>query len=393
MSTVLVTGARAPVALHTVRLFGAAGWQTVLSDCFAYPMARRSRFCGVYERTPAPSSAPEAFADALAAVCARHKPDVIVPTSEEIFYVVWAVQARHIPVRVFAPGFETLRRAHNKAEFHADASSFSIPTPRTEVLTDAAGVAALRGQSGNLVFKPAWSRFAIDTLICPKPEALDRVKPTADAPWLAQEYLPGPETCSFAVAHSGKLSTLVSYRPLHRAGQGASVYFERVEDASVHRSVDSYIRRTGWTGQISFDFKTSADGVPHVLECNPRATSGIFYLGRDSGFAEQVEGGSRSTLRVDRRLMIPAAMWFYGLPDALRRGRIADWATDYAVGRDALCWADDRLPVWVQPASITELAALAVRNGLSMLEASTFGIAWNGVPIGSGRSLSFPETA
>ena len=30
----------------------------------------------------------------------------------------------------------------------------------------------------------------------------------------------------------------------------------------------------GWNGQISFDFLTTADGVHHMVECNPRPTAG-----------------------------------------------------------------------------------------------------------------------
>ena len=214
MSAVLITGARAPVALHLARLFADHGLQVILADTLAMPLARWSPACARYVRLPEPDVAPEAFADALAMLVQETTPELVVPTCEEVFYVAWAFAQRQIPARLLAPSFDLLARAHNKAQFATEARSFGLEPPESWQLTSTEDLGLLTARLGALVLKPAWSRFGTSTLIKPGPRALDVVKPTSKTPWVAQEHIAGEELCAYAVAMEGRVAALSVYRPM-----------------------------------------------------------------------------------------------------------------------------------------------------------------------------------
>jgi len=92
MRRVLITGARAPVALHLARLFADAGYEVVAADTLRAPLARASRHVARYHRLAAPAENPAGFAAALGDVIAAEQPDLVIPTCEEIFYLAWAFE-------------------------------------------------------------------------------------------------------------------------------------------------------------------------------------------------------------------------------------------------------------------------------------------------------------
>ncbi len=80
MKKVLITGARAPVALHLARLFSDSGMDVILADTLTAPLARWSPACARYVQLPKPDVSPDAFADALAALVEETAPTLVVPT-------------------------------------------------------------------------------------------------------------------------------------------------------------------------------------------------------------------------------------------------------------------------------------------------------------------------
>lgn len=388
MKRVLITGARAPVALHLARLFDASGCEVIMADTLSRPLAGTSGACSRYFRLPVPDRHPREFAGKLAAVLDRHDPDLVIPTCEEVFYLAWAFEAFGLGGSLFAPSFARLRRAHNKALFAEDAKAFGLDPPDTRVIASHSDLAALRPDAGGLVFKPVWSRFASTVLVRPGQAKLDRIELSPSAPWIAQAYVPGEEICCYAIARNGRLLGSSAYRPIHRAGTGAGIYFEPVRDEQVAGFCAAYVAATDWTGQISFDFRRDEAGRLRVLECNPRTTSGVHFYGPQADLPAAVGQGRATSPTTDRPLMIPAAMVLFGLPTALRRLRLAGWWRDMVRGRNALHWPGDRLSLFAEPRALAELAAIAVRTRTSLIAASTAGIAWDGDPIGGDTNPS-----
>ncbi|PHQ84302.1 MAG: hypothetical protein COB65_05900, partial [Thalassobium sp.] len=75
--TVLITGARAPTALHLARLLHDAGQRVVLADSLAHPFAARSAAIARYVRLPAPRFDLPGYAAALRDLIGLERVDLV----------------------------------------------------------------------------------------------------------------------------------------------------------------------------------------------------------------------------------------------------------------------------------------------------------------------------
>ncbi|WP_027165562.1 ATP-grasp domain-containing protein [Mesorhizobium sp. WSM3224] len=377
--TILITGARAPVALHLARLLHGAGHRVILADTPARPIAAASKACARYHRLPPPRFEPQAYADAVEALIRAEGIGLVIPTCEEVFRLALAWLGRTMPAKVFAPGIDLLAEVHNKHSFIGLAERLGLEVPETTLVSSRSDIEAIRNRSHELVFKPVWSRFASHVLLRPPPQALDAIMPSPAMPWVAQRFVDGEEISAYAVARQGRLKALALYRSLHRAGRGAGIFFERVEDDAARHLVERIVAGTAWTGQISFDLMREADGRVLPLECNPRAVSGLHFF-RDPGrFVDAVLGdGAEVTPDVSAPQTVRLAMWIYGLPAALRSGGLGEFRNAMRESQELLDWPGDPAPVMAQWRALAEIAQVALRERISLQAASTRDIEWNG---------------
>jgi len=380
MATVLVTGARAPVALHLARLFDAAGHAVVLADSTRHPVAAATRMKRAYRRLPAPRRNLAAYAEAVADLVAAEGVDLVVPTCEEVFFLAAARDLRGHAIPLFAPDFATLAAAHHKGRFAAEAADMAGGPPETETVTSAAALRAL-GYQRERVLKPAWSRFASRVLVRPTPEEAAAVVPLPSDPWVVQRYLPGEEICGYGVAVGGLLLAFSAYRPRYRAGTGAGIAFEPVADSAAQRFAAEYAGRTGWTGQVSFDYRRDAEGVLHAIECNPRAVSGVHFFRPEDGLVAAMLAGRPAVPTERRTLAAPLAMLSYGAAEALRRRAVRAWWRELRGMADLFAFPGDRGFVVPQVLALAEIAGIALRSGKSLQQAATDDIEWNGEPL------------
>lgn len=379
--TVLVTGARAPAALHLARIFHSAGHRVILADTFRYPMSRATRMKDAYAQLPSPRQSFSDYCAAVAALVAREAPDLIVPTCEEVFFLAAVRDRRGIDIPLFAPHFDWLAKVHNKADFAGLARGLGADPPPTTRLLSREDLSSLPQPSEQIVLKPAWSRFGSRVLIRPSHAAVAALTPTAADPWVAQIYLPGEEISAYAVAVNGRLAAFQSYKPTYRVGQGAGVAFAPVDDPVARQFVEGLVVRLNWTGQISFDFRRDAQGELHVIECNPRTTSGVHYFGRADGLERSILEGRDARASSAAPMTLPLAMLAYGPPYALRHGGLTQWRRDFAGMQDISAWPGDRGLLVAQLRALGEIAVRALRNGTGLIEASVRDIEWDGEPL------------
>ncbi|RUW25275.1 hypothetical protein EN858_11880 [Mesorhizobium sp. M4B.F.Ca.ET.215.01.1.1] len=378
-STVLVTGARAPVALHLARLLHGAGRRVILADTPARPIAAASIACALYRRLPPPRFEPAAYAEAVEALVRAEGIGLVIPTCEEVFHLALAWRGRAISARLFAPGIELLAEVHNKHAFIRLAERLGLAVPQTTLLQSRADLEAVRGRARELVFKPVWSRFASQVLLRPSPDELDAVNPSPAMKWVAQRFVTGEEISAYAVARAGKLKAFALYRSLYRAGKGAGIFFERIEDVWARELVERIAGGTSWTGQISFDLMRQADGTVLPLECNPRAVSGLHFFRDPARFADAVLGdGPEVRPDVTAPQTVRLAMWIYGLPAALRSGGLGRFSKAMRGAEELLDWPGDPAPVKAQWPALAEIAGIALRGRIGLQAASTRDIEWNG---------------
>ncbi len=377
--SILITGARAPVALHLGRLFHGAGWRVLLADTPAVPLSAASSACDAYVRLPPPRFEPQRYGDAVEALVKRENVTLVVPTCEEVFYLALLWRERRLTARLFAPDTDLLRRAHNKFDFIELCESLNLAVPHTVLLQNRADLASVRSVASQLAFKPAWSRFASRVLLQPTPREIDTLSPTAQAPWIAQEFIAGEELSVYAIAQNGRLQAFSLYSSTYRAGKGAGIFFKRIENDAAKAFVTSFTAGTGWTGQLSFDLILKADGTVLPLECNPRATSGLHFFHDPQAFARAICTGNGSIEPdVARPQTLRLALWFYALPAALRGGDLRGLLRDIKGADELLDWPGDPAPKRAQWRALCEIAALALRHRISLQRASTRDIEWDG---------------
>jgi hypothetical protein len=378
---ILITGARAPVALHFARILSAAGHQIILADSQYFPIARATKFKKAYYHLPKPIESILSYGNAVQQIVNDGSCDLVIPTCEEIFFLAACRDLHRFRLPLLAPSFEKLEAVHNKYQFALSTQGYPAQAAYTRLLTSVADVVAINTEAHKLVFKPVWSRFASEVLICPTQKQLETLCPSLEKPWIAQEYLPGEELCCWALVKDGNVITMSSYRPLHRVGLGAAIAFEPNDDVTIAAFVKSYCKSLQWTGQISFDFKRDANGVLHVLECNPRTTSGVHFFGTRSGLAGAIINAASCQPNISTAMTLPLALLAFGMPKAILRQGIRgalDLWRELRFMEDISTWPGDRSLLPMQLLGLIEVAFNAFKKRKKLTSAATYDIEWNG---------------
>ena len=383
---ILLTGGRAPVTLELARLFAAAGHEVHVAESLPQHLCRASKAVRRNHAVPSPRFDRDGFLAALDAVIRAEGIDLVVPTCEEVFHVSAGLD--RLPCEVLAPPRAQLRRLHSKWQFIADLAAredqdaTAVRLPRTLRVDGPEGLAealAAFPVGAQVVLKPVFSRFGTHVRVHRIGDPPPELAATPSQPWVVQEFVSGPMVCTYAVARDGELRAFAAYRGDFTAGPGASIYFAPFAHAALEAWVREFVAAERVTGQISFDF-IEADGTFTPLECNPRATSGVHLFGPGDGLVEALLGTCNATARPrpETRSMLGLAMWAYALPKVRSLSSLARWAAAVGAAKDALYRQEDPWPLWQQAVLLASLGRIARREGISLIEASTWDIEWNG---------------
>lgn len=379
--TVLITGARSTAALDLARDFRAIGFRVHLADCSGCMMARLSSAPHQVHRYAPPRQAPRQFVRDMTAIVASVRPHLVVPACEEIFHLAAPALVPILEGRLFASPLETLHRLHAKDRFLDLCRGLTLPMPEARRLTDVADLAVFAGDSARWVFKPCYSRFGGRTLVGPDPGLMATVQPSPRDPWLAQRRIDGTEVSFYATARNGALSAFSAYGAGWRLPGGASYAFDPI-GGLVAKRLEAYatglVRALDLTGQIACDAITDRDGRTWLLECNPRATSGVHLLAGTGGLARAIVGSTGvHRAGLDSRHLLPALVAF-GLSEAIRHRRWRDWWRQARSARDVVGRPGDRAPVLGAVADSLIFSLAARRRGESLRMVTTRDIEWNG---------------
>ena len=386
MKRILLTGARAPVTLDLVRHFHRAGHEVYLADSIHLPLARLTRFAKRMFVVSKPVHNPSLFVEELATIARNYRIDLVVPTCEEIFYVASRLELFPDHTTVFSEPLPKLEILHNKWKFAQEVASLGglIQAPETHLVASQQELAPwiAHPHPSDWVFKPVYSRFAARTLVGPISKEIAKLCPTAKDPWVAQRRVVGQEFSTYSLAHNGKLRAHACYRSKYRAGLGSGIYFLAVDDERIREFVQAFVAQQDFTGQIGFDVMRGEDGQLYVLECNPRATSGLHMLAAEpiaSCFLD-AEGPLLEPTSMTPA-MLASVMLLFPFPQALRRGGIVTLVKDMLAARDVMFAWNDPIPSVLSPLSILEVLVTACQTRKPLTRAATFDIEWNGEPM------------
>lgn len=376
---VLILGGRAPVALDHARRFAAQGWTVYVADSIPCRISGWSRSVSRTIHLPSPRDALSSFASELAKIIESERIDLVLPTCEEVFYLG---RIRHLlpaSCNVFVAPFEQLSELHSKWRFLQLAKDCGVDVPMSERISDL-NAAREWARGRPVVLKPEFSRFGVHVRIYPGGIPDDAPALARLGRWVVQEFHRGTEICSYSVAVAGRLCAHVAYRPSYRLASSSSYYFDPVSMPRIEQFVERFVARIGFTGQISFDWIDGGDGRLAVLECNPRAISGLHLFGMSDALPAVISGQSaaRIALASPTPRMLAGVMLGVGLPTALARSRFRQWRADWSRATDVLSVPGDSRPYAGALLDMTSFLRLAIKNRSTMRAAATRDIEWDG---------------
>lgn len=382
MPNVLILGGRAPVALDHARRFAHQGWTVTIGDSIPCRMAGWSRAVTSSVTLPSARYASRAYVEALCRVIRAQRIDLVVPTCEEVFFLSRYRSSLPEAVRVPVGDFETMDALHSKWRFLSAAKDCGALLPESECVRTLEQAREWAGTDA-VVLKPEYSRFGIHVRIHHEGIPADARPFEVNGRWVAQRFCQGRELCSYSVVDNGRVLAHVSYRPSYRLQASSSFLFEAQESTRIRRFVEQLARKMNFTGQLSFDWIESDDGDLHVLECNPRAVSGVHLFGLDDALPAALAGIVDACVNPSSAepRMIAAVMLGAGGMQALRSGELRRWWHDFSRARDVIATRGDVAPFLGGLMDIASYARLARRDHCSLRQAATGDIEWDGQPL------------
>lgn len=387
---ILITSSRAPVALHLIRAFGKAGHTVYATDTVPWTLGSHSRYLTQHFVTPPPRYAPLAFAQSLAQISQQHQIDVLIPTCEEVFYVAMHHGLLNRYTRVCCDPLPVLAHWHNKYTFAHHAAALGLLTPQTTLVQTSEELHAALATTPRYLLKPAYSRFATQIITNCGSRRRERpitdCIPTPEQPWLVQEFIYGETLCSYSTLHNGHVTAHCAYRTPHQAGGGSGTAFVSLDGHETLAIVQRLGAAVGYTGQLSFDYMCAPDGQLYLLECNPRATSGLHLLTPERLVDGLLDSQQPTWVEPEgRHAQLALVVLSNCLTDIIRhpqeRGR---WAKlleaigDTTRVGDVIISPSDPLPALTQLVQVAHVLGVSQRRGVSVLEATTDDIEWNG---------------
>jgi predicted ATP-grasp superfamily ATP-dependent carboligase len=365
---------------------------------------------------PSPRHATENYLLEMESLVQAWQIDLLIPMCEEVFYISQGAQQLSDHCRVLVSPIEQLHELHHKYHFIQLAKSLGLSVPDTRLIQSRQEwkeAQAILEIEGEWVWKPVYSRFAarvrmpifstadFDGDASNQNRYTDKMKQQSiqnslpgdeeispASPWVAQAYVAGQMLCTYSVAYEGKIVAHTTYDSRYRTGSvGASVFFEHVEHEGIYEWVRQFVQATGFSGQIGFDFIETEDGQVYAIECNPRATSGIHLFYPADGLVsaliapdedELVKETKVVTPKQGSKAMLTLPMLGSGLKQIWGKGSLRAWITAWRGTRDVVYQRHDAKPWFEQFAVVLSAWRLARKHKLSLTEALTHDIEWNG---------------
>ena len=373
LRTVLLTLGRLPVGLEIARSFADIGWRVIVAETRSMHLCRASRSVDHCLRVPDPQAHPVAYRDAIARIILDARVDVVVPVSEETPHVA-ALRPSDFPnTRFFCRSAADVLGLHDKLEFNQTAASFRLPVPRSWAGDDAEQAA---DSGSRLISKP---RFACSGRGVKYYDAGQR--PQTGRTDIIQEQLDGTLYSTCGLARDGRILANAIYRARVLSGSVA-VAFERSKSApDIDGWVEKFVRESGHTGFVSFDFIVDASGVPRAIECNPRATSGVHFFagGAVAKLVSETDGTVMSDtelFRSETRLTEAYSCYTTLLAALPRLSEARRIFRELRGARDVTWRRDDPWPFLTMTVNSWPIIYAAMRSGRPFAEIAMTDIEW-----------------
>ncbi|KAF4591674.1 ATP-grasp enzyme-like protein [Ophiocordyceps camponoti-floridani] len=300
---VLVTGVAMAKGLCLARLFHRRGLRVVGVDCSRLAAGRVSASLDAFHLLPSPGPSPssnDAYVRAIVHVVRREGLHLCVFVSD-VKAAVHDALASHLihdttAAQTIQLSLSDIQTLDAKDTFASFVSALGLPTPDTRVVTSSVeAIDFLRQRCG--LRQPARDRYLVkavgvndearfDMPLLPLPtetETLDKLAAipfAAEAPFVLQRFVRGPEFCTHALVVRGRVRAFVACP----SSDLLMHYVALPSDSPLNRKMLAFTRAVvgpEWTGHVSFDFLLGKDGELYPIECNPRVHTAV-VLFRDT---------------------------------------------------------------------------------------------------------------
>ena len=278
MSSVFVTDGRSLASLAVVRSLGRRGIDVYCGETFPMNLSRFSKYVTSFQRYPSPDNNPEAFVRWIVQFTRRQKIDLVLPVRDSTTLLL-SKHKRKLPeqTRVYLPEGETVERLDDKAETLKIAESCEVATPRTyfperlevreiKEQVEYPVLVRPRGGSGSRGITYVESEAEFDG-------SYRSVLEDYGLP-IVQEYVDktGYSTACILLDGEGECKASFSYERLkeYPTSGGPTVVGKSSDDPEVKRQATTLLREAGWKGAAEVEFILDEEGVPLLLEVNPR---------------------------------------------------------------------------------------------------------------------------
>jgi predicted ATP-grasp superfamily ATP-dependent carboligase len=372
---ILITGARAPIALDLARMFHRNQHIVYMADSISTPLSKKSNSCKQYFTVPSPRLQTDLFIERLSSLIKHFQIDILIPTCEEVFYI--SKHQDKLPTKVFCDDFNKLKKLHNKSSFIECCKSLPIHTPETYVIDRHLSINDLKDTK--YVLKPIYSRFATHIDLDGNKDKMLNIQQNNPNQIIAQKYIEGSEYSSYGVAIDGKLTANVCYHSIYRVGKGSGILFQPVQIQEIHDFIYQFVKHHNYTGQIGFDFIKDKKGRYYVIECNPRGTSGLHFLKDQKGFVDAFTNPQTTCFPTHQNYKaIKLAVLCFSLPNALSPSKLKQLITYTKASQDIIYDKLDKAPAFYQFYSLLVIFLKCLFTFKSPLTISTYDIEYDG---------------
>lgn len=386
----LVTTSRMPFAVDEIRKLGESGNDVTAADTFRASPGSHSRGAARHIEVPAPTQETEQFIDAISGIIDKQQIEWLLPMFEEVFYLAAHRDRLEGRCELFFPDFDTLAKVHDKVSFAALCRDLGLPVAESVTATSPDDLRDAIGRWEHWFARAAYGRGGLNILTNTGPLAgdgsVEEAVPTPDDPWLVQEYLEGVDMCSWSVVHDGEVALHSTYEHALTIDNRGGIVFESVDAPETLAAAQKIVAALGWDGQVSFDFLRTADGVHHLVECNPRPTDGC-TLATPEEFDTALFGSCSASpvvVPAGRKREIKEAV----LRDMLQHlGRFRSDFEAAKGGSDVYAQRHDHLPLLYTVLSLQHVKAYRKTLGLDhksredLTAAQFYDVSWDGAPI------------
>ena len=278
MVKIFVLDGRSLASLAIVRSLGKKGFEIQCGEEFGLNLTRFSKYVKKSWIYPPPDSNPDAFIEEIKKITIREKFDMIIPVRDDTTLLI-AEHARELShiTRLYIAEYDTIRLLQDKAETIRIAKKCGVPHPQTwfpeesdrrEILKNLKTPFLIRARissgSRGIEFVKKSDDFAVQ---------YESVRRDFGEPMI-QEYVQKKSYCTACVLldHDSDVVALFAYERVkeYPLSGGPTVVGISCANEEVIGYAVSLLKSIGWRGVAEVEFILDQEGIPRLLEVNPR---------------------------------------------------------------------------------------------------------------------------